>query len=164
MVDSLFSYSLLSSLLIKDLEIPVILGKEFTVPYCIRGYHTYQSQWNAEVGAVRDTRTTALVKDKYAVAVKNGEQTVGHISMFLSKLTFFFLRYDGRVSIKVNGPRRYSVDLIQGGLELPDEIIFQTSNEKLFSQMQEETLVEIEKFEEKRKKNGRRDEKKEEET
>ena len=157
MVDSLFNYSLLSSLLIKDLEIPVILEKEFTVQCCIRGYHTYQSQWNAEVGAelgaVPDTRTTALVKDKYATAVKNGEQTVGHIPMFLSKLTsFFFLRYDGKVSIKVNGPRRYSVDLIQGGLELPAEFSFQTSNEKHFSQMQEETLVEIEKFEEKMKK------------
>ena len=72
--------------------------------------------------------------------------------------------YDGKVLIKVNGPRGYSVDLIQGGLELPAEFTFQTSNEKLFSQMQEETMVEIEKFEEKRKKNGRRDEEKEEET
>ena len=64
MVDSLFNYSLLSSLLIKDLEIPVILEKEFTVQCCIRGYHTYQSQWNAEVGAelgaVPYTRTSAL--------------------------------------------------------------------------------------------------------
>ena len=156
MVDSLFNYSLLSSLLIKNLEISVILEKEFMVQCCIRGYHTYQSQWNAEVGAelgaVPDTRTTALVKDKYAIAVKNGEQTVGYIPMFLSKLTFFFLRYDGKVSIKVNGPRSYSVDLMQGGLELPAEFTFQTSNEKLFSQMQEETLVEIRKFEEKRKK------------
>ena len=72
--------------------------------------------------------------------------------LFLSKLAFFFLRYDGKVLIKVNGPRRYSVDLIQGGLELPAEFTFQTSNEKPFSQMQEETLVEIEKFEEKREK------------
>ena len=146
----------MSSLLIKDLEIPVILEKEFPVQCCIRGYHTYQSQWNAEVGAelgaVPDTRNTVPVKDKYAIAVKNGEQTVGHIPMFLSKLTFFFLIYDGKVSIKVNGPRRYSVDLIQGALELPAEFTFQTSNKKHFSQMQEETLVEIEKFEEKRKK------------
>ena len=139
MVDSLFNYSLLSSLLIKDLEIPVILERESTVQCCIRGYHAYHSQWNAEVaaelGAVPDTRTTALVKDKYTIACKNGEQTVGHIPMFLSKLTFFFLRYDGKVSIKVNGPRRYSVDLIQGGLELPTEFTFQTSSEKRFSQM-----------------------------
>ena len=52
----------------------------------------------------------------------------------------------------MNGPRRYSVDLIQGGLELPAKFTFQTFNEKLFSQMQEETLVEIEKSEDKRKK------------
>ena len=58
------------------------------------------------------------------------------------------MRYDGKVSVKVNGPRRYSVDSIKGGLELPAEFTFQTSNEKLFSQMQEE----IEKFEKKRKK------------
>ena len=62
------------------------------------------------------------------------------------------MRYDGKVSIKVNGPRRYSLDLMQGGLELSTEFTFQTSNEKLFSQMQEETLVETEKFEEKREK------------
>ena len=113
---------------------------------------TFSAEVGAELGAVTDIRTTALVKDKYAIAVKNGEQTVGHIPMFLSKLTFFFLRYDGKVSIKVNGPRRYSVDLMQGGLELLAEFIVQTSNEKLFSQMQEETLVKIEIFEEKRKK------------
>ena len=81
MVDSLFNYSLLSSLLIKDLEISVILDKEFTVQCHTRGYHTYQSQWNAEVGAelgaVPDTRTTALVKDKYAITVKNGEKQLG---------------------------------------------------------------------------------------
>ena len=104
---------------------------------------TFSAEVGAELGAITDIRTTALVKDEYAIAVKNGEQTVGHIPMFLSKLTFFFLRYDGKVSIKVNGQRRYSVDLIQGGLELLTEFTFQTSNEKPFSQMQEETLVEI---------------------
>ena len=72
------------------------------------------------------------VKDKYAIAVKNGEQTVGHIPMFLSKLTFFFLRYDGKVLIKVNRPRRYSVDLIQGGLELPAEFIFKLPKKNFF--------------------------------
>ena len=70
--------------------------------------------------------------------------------MFLSKLTFFFLRYDGKVLTKANGPRRYSVDLIQGGLDL--SLLFKLLTKNFFSQMQEKTLVEIEKFEEKRKK------------
>ena len=94
MVDSLFNYSLLNSLLVKDLEIPTFVEKEFTVQCCIRGYHTYQAQWNAEVGAklniAPDTRPAALVEDKYAIAVKHDEQTVGHVPKFLSKLTFFF--------------------------------------------------------------------------
>ena len=122
----------------------------------IRGYHTYQSQWNAEVGAelgaVPDTRTTHLLKINMLLLSRMANKQLDTFLMFLSKLTVFFLRYDGKVSMKVNGPKRYSVDLIQGGLELPAEFTFQTSNEKLFSQMQEETLVEIEKFEEKRKK------------
>ena len=98
MVDLLFNYSLLNSLLVKDLEIPIFVEKEFTVQCCIRGYHTYQAQWNAEVGAklntAPDTRPAA---------------------------------------------------------DLPAEFCFKTCNEKLFFQMKEKTLVEIEKFEEKRK-------------
>ena len=122
---------------------------------CIRGYHTYQAQWNAEVGAklntAPDTRPAALVEDKYAIAVKHYEQTVGHVPKFLSKLTFFFLKHCGKVIIKVNRPKRYSVDLKQGGMEVPAEFCFKTCNEKLFFQMKEKTLVEIVKFEEKRK-------------
>ena len=110
MVDSLFNYSLLNSLLVKDLEIPIFVEKEFTLQCCIRGYHTYQAQWNAEVGAklhtAPDTRPAALVEDKYAIAVKHDEQTVGHVPKFLSKLTFFFLKHGGKVIIKVNGPKR----------------------------------------------------------
>ena len=155
MVDSLFNYSLLNSLLVKDLKIPIFVEKEFTVQCCIRRYHTYQAQWNAEVGAklktAPDTRPAALVEDKYAIAVKHDEQTVGHVPKFLSKLTFFFLKHGGKVIIKVNGPKRYSVDLKQGGMEVPAEFCFKTCNEKLFFQMKENTMIEIEKFEEKRK-------------
>ena len=61
------------------------------------------------------------------------------------------MKHGGKVIIKVNGPKRYSVDLKQGGMEVPAEFCFKTSNEKLFFQMKEKTLVEIEKFEEKRK-------------
>ena len=157
MVNSLFNYSLLNSLLVKDLEIPIFVEKEFTVQCCIRGYHTYQAQWNAEVGAklntAPDTRPTALVEDKYAIAVKHDEQRVGHVPMFLSKLTFFFFKHGGKVIIKVNGPKRYAVDLKQWRtlrMEVPAEFSFKTCNEKLFFQMKEKALVEIEKFEEKR--------------
>ena len=140
----------------------IFVEKEFTVQCCIRGYHTYQDQWNAEVGAKLNTapatRPAALVEDKYAIAVKHDEQTVGHVPKFLSKLTFFFFKHGGKVVIKVNGPKRYSVDLKQGGMEVPAEFCFKTCNEKLFFQMKENVGRDREVREEE-KANGRREEK-----
>ena len=114
--------SLIKALLVKDLEIPVFAEKEFNVRCFIRVYHIYQSQWNAEIGArlttAPETRPGALVEDKYAIAVINNGKTVGHVPCFLTKLTFFFLKNGGKLLITVTGPRRYSIDLKQGGLEL----------------------------------------------
>ena len=108
--------SLIKALLVKDLEIPVFVEKEFNVRCCIRGYHIYQTQRNVEIGArlttASETRPAALVEDKYAIAVINNGKTVGK---FLMKLTFFFLKNGDKLHITVTGSRRYSVDLKQGG-------------------------------------------------
>ena len=71
-----------------------------------------------------ETRPGALVEDNYAIAVINNGKTVGHVPKFLTKLTFFFLKNVGKLHIRVTGPRRYSVDLKQGGLELPARLLF----------------------------------------
>lgn len=159
MVDTLFNYALLKALLVEDLEIPLFVegeSREFTVQCCIRGYHIYQTEWKAEIGAqlntIPDKRPGALVEDKYAIAVRKEEKTVGHVPKFLSKLTFYFMKNGGNLFIKVIGPRRYSADLKQGGLELPAEFRFTTSNQNLLCQMKEKTLAEIKKFEEDRAK------------
>ena len=59
--------SLIKALLVKGLEIPVFVEKEFNVRCCIR-YHVYQTQWNAETEArsttVPETRPGALLEDK----------------------------------------------------------------------------------------------------
>ena len=63
--------SLTKALLVKDLKIPVFVEKEFNVRCCIRRYHIYQTQWNAEIGArlttAPETRPGALVEDKYVI-------------------------------------------------------------------------------------------------
>ena len=86
----------LIALLVKDLQIPAFFKKEFNIPYCIRGHHTYQTQWNADIGArlpiAPETRPAALVEDKSAIAVINNGKTVGHIPKLLTKLTLFFLK------------------------------------------------------------------------
>ena len=66
-----------------------------------------------------ETKPGALVEDKYGIAVINNGKAVGHVPKFLIKLTFLFLKKGGKLHITVTGPRRYSVDLKQGGLELP---------------------------------------------
>ena len=48
-----------------------------------------------------------MVEDKYAMAVLNDGQTIGHVPKFLSKLIFFFLKHEGTLSIKVTGERRF---------------------------------------------------------
>ena len=58
------------------------------------------------------------------------------------------MKNGGNLTIKVIGPRRYSADLAQGGLELPAEYRFTTSNQNLLCQMKEKTLAEIRKFDE----------------
>ena len=66
--------SLIKVLHVKDLETSVFVEKEFNVRYCIRRYHIYQIQWNAEIRArlttAPETRPEALVEDKYTIAEK----------------------------------------------------------------------------------------------
>ena len=147
--------SLVKALLVKDLEIPIFVEKEFNVRCCIRGYHIYQTQWIAGIGAsltpAPETRPGAFVEEKYAIAVINNGKTVGHVPKFLRKLTLFFLKNGGKPHITVTGPRRYSVDLKQGGLELPADFCFISLNENLFLQMKEKILEEMQKYEKQKK-------------
>ena len=75
-------------------EIEVIIEKEFsvTVECCIRGYHIFQSFWEAPVGSVliakHEDNTQSLIHEKFTIALVNNDSvTVGHIPNFMSKLT-----------------------------------------------------------------------------
>ena len=75
--------NLTQAILSKDLEIPIILEREFSAACCIRGYYIYNwTQWTAETGSILtsepEKRPGALVEDKYAMAVISNDQTVGH--------------------------------------------------------------------------------------
>ena len=112
-------------------------------------------QWKAEIGSILtsepEVRPGALVEDKYSIAVLDNGQTIGHVPKFLSQLIFFFLKYEGTLSIKVTGERRFSFDLPQGGMEIPADFVFKTVDAKLHNQMREKVLKELENFEGRRK-------------
>ena len=79
-----------------------------------------------------EARPGVLIKDKCSIAVISNGKTAGHVPKFLTKLVLFLLKHGGKLHITVTGPRRYSVDLKQEGLELPGGFCFTSLNEKLF--------------------------------
>ena len=149
------NYLKVEALLLKNLEILVFVEKKFNARCCIRGYHIYQNQWNAEIGArlttATETRPGTLVEDKYVIAVINNGKIVGHVLKLLINLTFFFLKNSGKLQIIVTGPRRYSVYFKQDGLELLAGFCFTLLDKKLFLQMKEKTLEEVQKYEKQKK-------------
>ena len=81
-----------SELSIVKTKIQISLEFFFSVPCCIRDYNVYScKEWNAEIGSIStsepEVRLGALVEDKYAMAVLNNGQTIGHTYFkFLSQI------------------------------------------------------------------------------
>ena len=86
----------LTDQILKSDVIPIVIGKELEVECCIRGHHVYESNWDAKPGSklkpCHEKRPSALVEDKYAMALKFDDTTVSHVPKFLSKITYFFLK------------------------------------------------------------------------
>ena len=98
-----------------------------------------------------------------AIHITHRGKAVGHVSKFLTKLTLFFLKNGGKLHITATGPRNYSVDLKQGGLELPVDFCFTSLSKKLFLQIKEKPLQKYQQqkkeVEQKKKRKGKRNRK-----
>ena len=95
---------------------------------CIRGYHIYQTIWvpvNGEILTCRQESSNP--HDRYAVSVHRDEQAVGHLPRKISRLCSLFLGRSGSITATVTGRRQRSVDLPQGGLEVPCRLTFSGS-------------------------------------
>ena len=108
----------------------------FSIDSMIRGYHQYKTIWEnpshhdellceREIGNAHDTHAVAIKKDIGGV-----QTTVGHIAKTISSICSIFLRRGGTILCEVNGHRRYSSDLPQGGLEVPCVLTFVATEEK----------------------------------
>ena len=89
---------------------------------CVRGYHVYMDIWNAVLGEeLLCQRETGNSSDMYTVAcmLKKDGTTVGHLPRKISCICTLFIRRGGTISCLVNGRRKYSADLPQGGMEIP---------------------------------------------
>ena len=97
----------------------------FTLKSCVRGYHVYKDIWDATIGEELEcARESENPADRYAVAMKKDNETVGHVPRTMSRFCALFLEHNGGILCTVTGPRRRSVDLPQGGLEVPCTLTF----------------------------------------
>ncbi len=107
------------------------MDHEYRVPSCVRGHHVYKNTWSPILGdTLLCERETNNNRDRYAVAVLKQRIVVGHLPEKISKLCSLFLRREGAVEVVVIGHRRYSRNLPQGGLEVPCDVIFKSSDKK----------------------------------
>ena len=99
---------------------PIAETMEFRMDSCIRDYHVYEEIWTAVFGEELYTeREIGNVVDCYAVAVKKDSgETVGHLPKKISQMCSMFIQEGREILCIVIGNRRYSSDLVQGGLEI----------------------------------------------
>ena len=101
----------------------------FTMDLCIRGFHIYKDVWEPTEELLTCFREPSNVHDPYAVSMKTRESViVGHVPRVISSLSNIFIAQGGKLECRVTGHRQYSVDLPQGGLELPCALYFTSSS------------------------------------
>ena len=102
----------------------------FFIDSMARGYHQYKDVWEnpvygeelncaRDIGNSHDPMAVTVLKE-----IDGASVTVGHLPRRISALCSVFLRRGGTIRCIVNGHRRYSADLPQGGLEIPCFLCF----------------------------------------
>ena len=92
---------------------------------CIRGFHVYKAVWNPTLGEeLVCEKEFCNICDPYAVAFQRlatstSFETVGHVPHHIFAMCYFFINRGGNITCQVTGSRRYSADLVHGGLEIP---------------------------------------------
>jgi hypothetical protein len=64
------------------------------------------------------------IADPYAVSIVTKSMVVGHVPRRISAVCHLFIRHGGQIVCQVTGARQYSIDLPQGGLEVPSSLMF----------------------------------------
>ena len=100
----------------------VVMEERFVVETVVRGYHVYKDVWKPRLGELLQCKMEFRnIHDPYAVAVvrNDGAEVVGHVPRKISSLCYFFIKRKGTIICQVTGKRCRSLDLPQGGLEVP---------------------------------------------
>lgn len=78
----------------------------FSVESMVRGYHEYQSVWDAPIGeTLLCEREVGNIHDTFAVAIKKDGEVVGHCPRRISAVCSIFIRRGGKITCQVTGRR-----------------------------------------------------------
>ena len=112
-----------------QIEIKVIVTRNFEMVSYVKGYHVYKTLWNPLIGEFLSCeREPDNSMDKYAVCVKKEIKIVGHLPLGKSgkfaKIIFYFLRADELSSCKIVATGKL-VNLGHGeGMQVRCKLIF----------------------------------------
>ena len=75
------------------------------------------------------------IMDSYVVAIMKGSEIIGHIPRKMSAACYVFIRKGGILTcIITDSNHQYSSDLLQGGLQIPCKLVFESHNVELIRQ------------------------------
>ena len=93
--------------------------EHFCLESTVRGHHIYKSTWTPHIGQVLQTATeSGNEHDRFAVAVRKDDNTVGHMPREISKVAWYFLQHGGEIICEILGRRKRS-SVPGKGLEVP---------------------------------------------
>ena len=88
---------------------------EFRKESVVRCHHVYRFVWTPVVGEELILEPEDCNEhDKFAVAVKRNDEIIGHMPRSFSRVSWYFLKYRGKIRCVITGKRRHGV-----GLEVP---------------------------------------------
>ena len=98
------------------------MAESFRIESVVRGHHVYKAVWSPHLGEELETqRELDNEHDRFAVAVMKGGQTVGHMPVEVSRVSWYFLeRRTNQISCKISDKRKRS----EKGLEVPCTYVF----------------------------------------
>ena len=92
----------------------------YEIASCVQGHHIHKRVWRPVLGEeVKCQIEEGNVEYQYAVAVLRENIVVGHIPRKISAACYLFIKRNGSISCVITGKRQYSIDLPQGGLDVP---------------------------------------------
>ena len=74
--------------------------------------------------------------DPYAVAIKRGSEVIGHVPRKISAAGSLFIQRRGAVTCRItDSHHQYSSDLLQDGLQIPCQLVFQSEDTELITKI-----------------------------